>query len=145
MFTRRIVLSMLAASAALPALAAPAVFSTDEFAINGYDPVAYFTQDMPVKGQLDYAYNWNDTVWLFSNPENLALFEADPEAYAPQFGGYCAYALSKGSLAPTVPEAWTIVDGKLYLNFSLRARELWSEDIPGNISLAEGYWPDILK
>lgn len=145
MITRRIALGLIGATIALPTFAAPAVFTTDDIAINGYDPVAYFMQDMPVKGHLDYAVNWNDTVWLFANPDNMALFEADPEAYAPQFGGYCAYALSKGSLAPTVPEAWTIVDGKLYLNFSLRARELWSEDIPGNISLAESHWPSILQ
>ena len=142
---RRTFLALIAATAALPAFAAPAVFNTDDIAINGYDPVAYFTEGMPIEGQLDYAVHWNDAVWLFSTHENMALFEANPEAYAPQFGGYCAYALSKGQLAPTVPEAWTIVEGKLYLNFNLQARELWSADIPGNISLAEGYWPDILK
>lgn len=145
MITRRIALGLIGAALTLPAFAAPAVYNTDDIAINGYDPVAYFLQDIPVEGQLDYAVNWNDAVWLFSSPENMILFEANPEAYAPQFGGYCALALSKGALASTVPEAWTIVDGKLYLNFSLRARELWLQDIPGNISLAETHWPGILQ
>ena len=142
---RRTFLTLIIWALALPAFAADPVYNTDDIAINGYDPVAYFTQAMPVKGQLDYAYDWNDTVWLFSNAENMALFAAAPDAYAPQFGGYCAYAMAKGKLAPIVPEAWTIVDGKLYLNFNLQARELWSEDIPGNISVAESYWPDVLK
>ncbi len=145
MFSRRVFLAAFGATLALPAFAADAVYQSDDIAINGYDPVAYFVQEMPVKGLLDYAVDWDGAIWLFATPENMALFEANPEAYAPQFGGYCAYALSKGQLAPTVPEAWTIVDGKLYLNFSLRARELWSEDIPGNISLAEGYWPEIVE
>lgn len=145
MFTRRIVLAMLATAISSPAWATNPIFSSDDIAINGYDTVAYFTQGQPVAGNLEYAVNWNDTVWLFSTPENMGLFEADPEAYAPQYGGYCAYALSKGSIAPTVPEAWTVYEGKLYLNFSLRARELWLADKPGNISRADGYWPEILQ
>ncbi len=145
MITRRFALSLIGAIIALPTFAEDAVFNTDDIAINGYDPVAYFEQGQPVEGLLDYAVNWNDAVWLFSTPEHMALFEGNPEAYAPQFGGYCAFALSKGQLAPTVPEAWTIVDGKLYLNYNLQARQLWSEDIPGNITKAESYWPDILQ
>lgn len=145
MFTRRVVLAMLSATFASPAFATAAVFSPDDVAINGYDTVAYFTQSQPIAGNLEYAVNWNDAVWLFATPDNMALFEADPESYAPQFGGYCAYALSKGSIAPTVPEAWTVHNGKLYLNFSQRARELWLADIPGNVDKANGYWPDILQ
>lgn len=145
MFTRRIVLAMLASTLAAPVLATSHVFVSDDIAINGYDPVAYFTQNQPVAGNLEYAVNWNDAVWLFASPDHMEMFEADPEAYAPQFGGYCAYALSKGSIAPTAPEAWTVHEGKLYLNFSLRARELWLDDVPGNITKANGYWPDIVQ
>ena len=69
----------------------------------------------------------------------------NPHAYAPQYGGYCSFAMSKGAIATTVPEAWAIVDGKLYLNYSVNVRSVWSEDIPGNITLADGHWPDILN
>ena len=74
-----------------------------------------------------------------------AVFIANPEKYAPQFGGYCAYAVSKGATATTVPEAWTIVDGKLYLNYSTDVQKLWRQDIPGNIAAANKNWPDVLK
>ncbi len=143
---RRTFLSLIAATVALPLFAQEsAVFVTDDVAINGYDTVAYFEQGMPVAGNLDYAVDWNDAVWLFSSAENMQLFESDPEAYAPQYGGYCAYALSKGALASTDPNAWTIYDGKLYLNYSINVRGIWSEDIPGNIALADGYWPGIVE
>ena len=79
-----------------------------------------------------------------SNAGNAEAFLADPERYAPAFGGYCAYAASRGYLAPTIPEAWTIYDGTLYLNASLRARELWMQDVPGNIAAGLKNWPGIL-
>lgn len=136
----------LAAVFGLPAQAAqPPVFATGGVAINGYDPVAYFTQSAPVAGQSAHSLNWNGAEWRFASAENKAMFEADPETYAPQFGGYCAYAVSKGYTATTAPEAWTVHDGKLYLNFSLRARDLWSQDIPGNIAKGNANWPDVLN
>ena len=82
---------------------------------------------------------------LFASAVNRDMFAAEPDQYAPQFGGYCAYAASKGHIAPTVPEAWTIFDGMLYLNFSPRVRELWSKDFPGNIAKGEANWPGILE
>jgi len=134
-----------AALVGVPAFAAqPKVFATDGVAINGYDPVAYFTQSKPVKGKAAYSVTWNGADWHFSSAETQAAFEASPETYAPQFGGYCAYAVSKGYTATTIPEAWTVYDDKLYLNFSLRARELWSEDIPGNIKAGNANWPAVL-
>ena len=129
-----------------PALATtPRIFADKGIAIHGYDTVAYFTEGKPVKGSSEFSTQWQGATWLFSSAANRDLFKANPEKYAPQFGGYCAYALAKGSIASTVPEAWTIYQGKLYLNYSLRVRELWKKDIPGNIAKAESYWLDILK
>lgn len=144
----------LAAATALPALAflahpsfaaQPEVFATDSVAINGFDPVAYFTEEKPVKGDASHSAEFNGAKWYFSSAENKAAFEAAPADYAPQFGGYCAYAVSRGYTAPTDPEAWSVHEGKLYLNFSLRARELWSQDIPGNIAKGEANWPAVLE
>ncbi|WP_338100960.1 YHS domain-containing (seleno)protein [Roseovarius nubinhibens] len=149
--TRRSLLTTSAAAlalAALPrvALAATApIFAEGGIAINGTDPVAYFTENRPVAGDPQFSTDYMGATWYFASAENLDQFRNAPEEFAPQFGGYCAYAASKGYIAPTVPEAWTIYEGKLYLNANLRARELWLEDIPGNIALAQDNWPNILK
>lgn len=128
-----------------PALAAePQTFAVDGVAIRGTDPVAYFTNGAVVKGSPEHAYDWNGASWQFASAEKRALFVENPEAYAPQFGGYCAFALSKGALASTVPEAWTIYEGKLYLNYSLEVRQIWKQEIPTNIERATAYWPAIL-
>ena len=82
--------------------------------------------------------------WCFVSAANKGTFVADPEAYAPQFGGYCAWAVSEGYTASTTPEAWSIVDGKLYLNYSRRIQRRWEKDIPGTISRATATWPKIL-
>ena len=123
----------------------PLILSTQDGAIEGYDPVAYFTQAKPVKGSDEYSFEWNGATFKFSSQEHLDLFEAAPEKYTPQYGGYCAYAVSEGATASTVPEAWTIVDDKLYLNFSLGVRNLWSKDIPGRVARADANWPDVLN
>ncbi|MDG1375487.1 MAG: YHS domain-containing (seleno)protein [Yoonia sp.] len=147
MITRRYVLTALAVTpffARTAAAASPAVFAMDGIALRGADPVAYFTQSNFVLGTRAHALMWKGAQWRFATVENMAQFEANPEAYAPQFGGYCAYAASKGAIATTVPEAWTIYGGKLYLNHSLTVRGIWSQDVPQNIALAEGHWPQIL-
>lgn len=150
MLTRRMLLSAAAAAPAAalfsrPAQAAePYLFSVDGVAIRGADPVAFFTEGAPVIGSPDHALMWEGATWHFASAENMEMFMADPRAYAPQYGGYCAFALSKGSLASSVPEAWTVHDGKLYLNYSVNVRQVWSEDIPGNIALADAQWPAIL-
>ncbi len=145
-FTRRsLVTTFIATTVAFPAFAAkPAFFSRNGAAINGYDPVAYFTKSSPQKGSLDHSLNWQGAVWLFQSADNKALFEANPEKYAPQYGGYCAYAVSKGATAKTEPDAWAIRDGKLYLNYNTEVRSLWKLDVPGNISRANANWPDVL-
>jgi YHS domain-containing protein len=110
----------------------------------GYDVVAYFSgQSAP--GKAEITAEWNGATWRFANVQNKAAFEANPEKYAPQYGGYCAYAVSKGATAKGDPEAWTVVDGKLYLNFSTGVRETWRQDISANISAADANWPKVLE
>ena len=150
MLTRR---RFLAAATALPAAtlitspafaAKPSVFATDGIAINGFDPVAYFTMSKPVKGDPAISSDWEGASMLFASAENKATFDADPEAFAPRYGGYCAYAVSKGATAPTDPEAWTVHENRLYLNFSTDVRSIWQQDIPGNIEKADANWPGVL-
>lgn len=128
-----------------PALARePETYNEGGIAIDGSDAVAYFDKKGPVKGKAAHSVDWNGATWRFASAENAAKFQANPSAYAPVFGGYCAYAASLGYLAPTQPEAWTIYEGKLYLNANLRARELWLKDVPGNIAKGLNNWPGIL-
>ncbi len=119
--------------------------SSTGVAINGYDPVAYFTENKPVEGNADISALWKGAKWHFSSDKNRQTFLAMPDKYAPQYGGYCAFAVSYGSTATTVPEAWSIVDGKLYLNNSLGVRSRWNTDIPGYIKQANKNWPNVLK
>jgi YHS domain-containing protein len=120
------------------------VFATDDGAIRGYDPVAYFTLGEPTKGNDKFTANWQGATFKFASAANLELFKADPVAYVPQYGGYCAYAVAKGATAGTVAEAWTIVDGKLYLNYSMSVRQRWRKDVPGHIAAADRNWPAVL-
>ncbi|MDJ0823604.1 MAG: YHS domain-containing (seleno)protein [Paracoccaceae bacterium] len=148
--TRRAALGLALATPALlliprPALARePLTYSEGGIAIDGSDAVAYFDNNGPVAGSADHSVDWNEATWHFASAENADTFRANPEAYAPVFGGYCAFAASRGYLAPTTPEAWTLYEGKLYLNANLRARELWLQDVPGNIAKGEANWPGIL-
>jgi YHS domain-containing protein len=123
----------------------PAVFSTSDGAIRGYDTVAYFTDSRALRGQKEFKHSWNGADWYFSNRENLDQFKSDPETYAPQYGGYCAFAMSKGSYASGDPEAWTIHDGKLYLNYSKAVRNTWSKRIPEYVKRADRNWQQFRK
>lgn len=147
LFTRRTALTiLLATTMAAPAYAAkPAYFSRGGSAINGYDPVAYFTEKRPQKGSKTNSLSWNGALWLFKSSKNKALFEANPHKYAPQYGGYCAYAVSKGATAKTEPDAWEIKSGKLYLNYNRTVHSIWKRDVPGNISRANANWPAVLQ
>lgn len=132
---------------ALPASAGalPPVFSTPSGgAIRGYDPVAYFTEKRPVKGEMAFSHEWKGAVWRFSSARNLALFRAAPGKYAPRYGGYCAYAVSRGYTASIDPDAWRIVKGKLYLNYSPGVQRFWEADIPRNVRRADQNWPGLL-
>ena len=110
-------------------------------ALSGYDPVAYFEVGAPVAGSPQFEFEWQGATWRFSSAEHLAAFRANPERYAPQYGGYCAWAVSNGNTASSDPEAWKIVDGKLYLNYSRAIQEKWQGDVPGNIRRADANWP----
>ncbi len=115
------------------------VFVAGGAAIRGYDAVAYFKQGKALKGDPTFSHPWNGSVWPFANAEDLALFKANPEKYAPQYGGYCAYgsADGEGHKAPTDPQAWAIVDDKLYLNYNKKVQEAWKKDTKGMIEKAD--------
>jgi hypothetical protein len=117
----------------------------DDVAIKGYDTVAYFTEGQAMKGNSKLVASWNDAEWHFANVAHRDLFTANPERYAPQFGGFCANGLSKGKKVAADPEAWTIVDGKLYIKFSKAARDRWSKNRAENIKKAEESWAKYQK
>lgn len=136
---------LLAAMIATRAVAQTApIYANDGIAVDGSDVVAYFTQGAPIQGSPEFSYDWNGVIWYFANVANRDAFAADPAAFAPQYGGYCAWAVSEGYTASTVPEAWRIVDGKLYLNFSRRIQGRWERDIPTRIKAADANWPAVL-
>ena len=124
--------------------AAAAVYSPDGVAIKGYDPVAYFLDGKPVKGSDSYVMMYMGATWKFASKDHLDRFKAEPAKYAPQYGGYCAYGTSLGHLAPTIPEAWAVVDNKLYLNYNLAVRNTWSKDIKGYTKAADAQFPKLL-
>jgi YHS domain-containing protein len=126
-----------------PARSQTTYFVADGAAIRGYDPVAYFISGKAVKGSPEFSHTWSQATWLFSSRENLEAFRARPEKYAPQFGGFCAYGASEQHKAPTDPQAWTIKDDKLYLNYSLKVKDLWLPDTVVRIPAAEKYWKSI--
>ena len=105
-------------------------------AIRGYDPVAYFTDGRPVRGLPDIEYEWDDYRYRFSSAEHRDLFKADPTRYAPQFGNFCAMALSKGELVQADPENWLISDGKLYIFGKPEGPELFQKDLAGSVTRA---------
>lgn len=114
-------------------------------AINGYDPVAYHTEQKPVAGSEAITADWNGVTWRFASEDNKAAFVATPEKYAPQYGGYCAWAVASGYTAKTDPDAFTLVDGKLYLNYSQGVQSKWRQDTAGNISKGNANWPKVLE
>lgn len=119
------------------------VYQEKGIAINGYDVVMYFTESKPVKGSNNYLYQWNNATWFFSSKANLDSFIINPEKYAPQFGGYCAYGISEGHKSPTDPFAWTILNNKLYLNYNLEVMDLWRNETVQRIKLANINWEDL--
>lgn len=112
-------------------------------ALKGYDPVAYFTENKPVPGRADFTALYEGATYRFASAANRDAFAAAPEKYAPQYGGYCAFGLASGYKAPIEPDAWTVVDGKLYLNYNQSVRSRWSSDIPGYVRKADANWPTV--
>lgn len=124
---------------------APAISIEKEgLAARGYDVTAYFTDGKPVRGTAAHELRYQGATWRFASAENKARFQANPSAYAPQFGGYCAWAVSQGYIAPGDPEQWKVVDGRLYLNFNAQAKQLWEADQAASIERGHGNWPTVL-
>lgn len=127
---------------AMPAIAAKMNLS-DGLAIQGYDPVAYVTENAAVEGDAGITADYNGATYQFASAANRDAFVANPAKYAPQYGGFCAYAVSQGYTAPIDPQAFSVVDDKLYLNYSKGVRSRWSKDIPGNIAKGDSNWPKL--
>ena len=133
---------------AAPAHADKAPVYTGSFsntAVEGHDPVAYFTEGRPVKGSRDFRTEYQGAEFRFASQDNLDTFLADPEKYAPQFGGYCAWAVSEGYTAKGDADHWSIVDGKLYLNYNKKIQNRWEQDREMHIVSANTNWPEVLK
>lgn len=113
-------------------------------ALGGFDTVAYFTLGKAFRASKDYAHDWDEATWLFGNQSHLDLFKADPQAYAPQFGGYCPYWLSRASLVAGSPQAWAIEDGKLYVSYSKTYRRSWLKQSDVVLPKARENWARIL-
>jgi YHS domain-containing protein len=111
-----------------------------DIAIKGYDTVVYFKSGKALKGNESFTFQWHNMTWYFITRDNRDLFATSPEKYAPQYDGFCAWAMTEARKADTDPEVWKIVNGKLYLNCSRTAYEKWSRDIPGNIKKADTNW-----
>jgi YHS domain-containing protein len=118
----------------------PVNVDSDKVAIKGYDTVAYFTKGQPTKGNSEFVFTWNGARWQFASAAHRDMFAANPERYAPQFGQFCSMGLALGKRAIADPEAWKIVDGKLYLYFSRGARDKFQQDTPKNLKKAKANW-----
>ncbi len=118
--------------------------NTEGYAIHGFDPVAYFSDGEPAEGNVEYSTTWKNATWLFTTDENRQAFIENPEKYAPQYGGWCAYGMAEGYAAETDPlKAWTVHEGKLYLNWDEEVSSEWSGDISGYLKKSEKKWPRV--
>lgn len=118
-------------------------FSEKGVAIKGTDPVGYFLEKQAVKGNPQFSYQWSGTTWWFKSVENRDLFIEEPNKYAPRYGGFCAWAVSNNYTAPIDPSAWTIVEGKLYLNYNKSIQKKWSKNMTDNILKADSNWTNL--
>ena len=144
---------LLALSIALPAAVfagmaladLPYVYSPGGIAINGFDAVAYFSEGRAVPGSDKFMLKWRGAIWLFASAEHLDAFEMDPSSFAPQYGGYCAFAVANGRAAPSDPLAFAIRNGRLYLNHDQDVLSIWQQDATGLISRADKAWPELSR
>lgn len=145
--SRRVLLAALVAAPSAAYAKSPEIYTgwLNSSAVGGYDPVAYFTDGKPVEGKSAITHQWKGVTWRFSTEKNRDMFKADPAKYAPQYGGYCAWAVSQGYTAKGDPNHWKIVDGKLYLNYDARVQRDWEKDVPGHIGSANKNWPKVLE
>jgi YHS domain-containing protein len=129
----------------LQMFASDPVSQTGDGAIDGYDPVAYFRSGRAVRGDARHEHEWNGATWRFASEENRAAFAADPERYAPAFGGYCAFAVANGYTAKPDPEAWSIAGDRLYLNFDRATQEKWLATRDAMIANGRRNWPRVIE
>lgn len=123
----------------------PVVYAVHGAAIDGYDVVAYFQSGAPVRGDAKFRIKWRGAIWYFSSAKNLERFESNPKAFAPSYGGYCAYAMASGLISSVDPQVWRIVDGRLYLLHSSSSARMWQADLPAHIERAASYWSKAMK
>jgi YHS domain-containing protein len=116
-----------------------------DVAIRGYDPVAYFTDGKPVPGKPEFSTEYEGAKWQFASQDHLDKFKADPARFAPQYGGYCAYGVANGNLVKIEPDQWTIIDGKLYLNYDADVQKKWKKDPAGYNQQADAKFDALLK
>lgn len=121
----------------------PVNTTADSVAIQGYDPVAYFTEARAMKGDPEIDYEWQGARWQFATPAHRALFAENPERYAPRYGGFCSGAMTVGRKAPIDPEAWVIIEDKLYLAFSTDAIDRFAANAETTIPAADGHWQEL--
>lgn len=121
------------------------IFAPDGVAIHGYDPVAYFTEKRPVEGSQKFSTTYKGATFHFASAAHRDAFVKNPERYAPQYGGFCAYGTARGYKASTEPQAFSLVDGKLYLNYDDNIKKTWSADTSGYIDKADANWDSVKK
>ncbi len=138
------VVALLAAGSAFARDAEVYTGTFSSLAVGGYDAVAYFKMGKPVQGNAQFEIAYKGATWRFASRENLDAFRSKPEAYAPQYGGYCAWAVAQGYTASGDPQVWAIVGGKLYLNYDRSVQAKWEKDIPGFIAKGDRNWPGVL-
>ncbi len=114
-------------------------------AIQGYDPVGYFADHRPEPGSPAITAQWQGATYRFASAAHRATFASDPSHYVPQYGGFCAFAMSRGRVAPIQPDHWEVLNDRLYLNNNLAAQQLWDRDRPDNIKVGDQNWPLIPK
>src|SRR6266436_8856729 len=144
---RRISIGLLAIAAFAANLLAGELVNVDQngVALQGYDPVTYFTDGRPAKGSQEFAASYNGAIYYFASAEHKAQFEKEPGKYAPSFGGFCAFAVSRGTTAPTSVDAFQIINGHLVLQNNKDVLKRWQEDPKGNFEKAEANWREIVQ
>ena len=148
--SRRVLIGTICAGLAgltTPAEASPEIHTglLSSTAAGGYDVVAYFTEARPVVGSASFQHAWKGANWRFASAAARDAFAADPERYAPAYGGHCAWAASQGYRASGSPHAWRIVEGRLFFNYDARVHRLWEGNIPGFVESADRNWPGIVR
>jgi len=141
--TRRAALGSIGAAIAGPLCAEPIFLDGMGVAIMGYDPVAFIEMQETIRGRIDYELETPDGLWWFSSAAHRELFRKSPERYMPQFGGFCAQGVALGFKRRSDPTLWVLIDGKIYMHYSIEDQNRWAQDIRGNIRKAEENWPTL--